>query len=123
MERKKLNREIGALGEESAERFLRKEGYRVLARNYRCKAGEIDIIAEDRGTIVFVEVKTRSPRAKLAPEEAVDAAKREHLRRAAKFYLASYREPSPTRFDIVSVWLDARDAVTEIRLDTDAFHG
>lgn len=119
--RKKLNRQIGNLGEDAAAAFVCAQGYRILARNYRCRAGEIDIIAEHHGEIVFVEVKTRSPRANLPPAEAVDEQKRQRIRRAAKFYLAAWRQPSPKRFDIVSVWLDEHDAVTHIQLHPGAF--
>ena len=69
----------------------------------------------ERGTIVFVEVKTRSPRAWQPPEAAVDADKRRRLRAAAKCYLGQYRKPSPCRLDIVSVDLDGDDRVVEIR--------
>lgn len=119
--RKQQNRAIGALGEDVAERELRRRGYRILQRNYRCRAGEIDIIAEHEGCIVFVEVKTRSPRAYLPPEEAVDEEKQNRIRRTAKCYLAPYRNPSPSRFDTVCIDLDEHDEVTAIRLHPAAF--
>lgn len=119
--RKRLNRQIGDLGEQAATAFLRAQGYRILERNYRCRCGEIDIIAEDHGEIVFVEVKTRSPRAYLPPADAVDEQKRQRIRKAASFYLSSFRDPSPRRFDIVSVLVDEHDAVTHIHLDPRAF--
>lgn len=119
--RKALNRQIGALGETAADEHLRRRGYRILCRNYRCAAGEIDIIAEHRDKLVFVEVKTRSPRAHLPPAEAVDEDKRDRVRKAAKYYLSSYRDPSPRRFDIVSVLLDSSDAVLSIEVEMNAF--
>ena len=119
--RKLLNRAIGAAGEDAAEAWLRREGFRILERNHRNPAGEIDIIAEHRGVVVFIEVKTRSPRAWQPPEAAVDADKRRRLRGAAKWYLGQYRNPSPCRFDIVSIDLDGADRVVEIRHFSAAF--
>lgn len=119
--RKTLNRVIGDLGEQAAADHLARKGYRLLARNYRCPAGEIDLIAEDRGTLAFVEVKTRSPRAFLPPADAVDEIKRSRIRAATKYYLGSFREPSPRRFDIVSVMLDETDRVVSIVHEAAAF--
>lgn len=119
--RKSLNRELGNRGEDAAVRELQRMGYRILARNYRCDAGEIDIIAEHRDVIVFVEVKARSPRALLPPEEAVDHNKRARIRNSAKFYLAPYRRPSPHRYDIVSVYLDEGDQVSRVEVHRAAF--
>src|SRR5262245_6498635 len=107
--RKTLNRAIGNLGEDLAVRELQRRNYRILERNFRCAAGEIDIIAEHDGHIAFVEVKARSPRALASPEEAVDDAKRKRIRNAAANYLLPYRQPSPSRFDIVAVLLDDQD--------------
>jgi putative endonuclease len=119
--RKRLNRELGAAGEAAAEAELRRRGWRILERNFRCPAGEIDIIAEDRGIVAFVEVKTRSPRAYLPPGEAVDSVKQTRIAAAAKYYLRRYRDPSPVRYDVVSVWLSERDVVERIELVTSAF--
>jgi putative endonuclease len=121
LKRKQRNKEIGALGERAATDFLRNEGYRVLQCNYLCKAGEIDIIAEENGVITFVEVKTRSPRAYLPPAEAVDDDKQNRIRKAAKFYLAAFRDIEAVRYDIVSVWLDDHDKVKNLELIRNAF--
>lgn len=118
-----MNRAIGCLGEDAAADFLAGQGYRILERNWRCPAGEIDIIAEHGGEIVFVEVKARSPRARFAPEEAVDWRKQRRLAAAAKYYLAPFRRPSPHRFDIVSVMLDEGDAVVQLEQKARAFDG
>ena len=119
--RKSQNKAIGDLGEDAAAEFLRNHGYRILERNHRNRAGEIDIIAEHRGHIVFVEVKTRSPRANRPAAEAVDEEKQDRIKRAARLYLAPYRNPSPSRFDIVSVLLDTNDAVQRIHHEEDAY--
>ncbi len=104
---------LGRRGEDIARRFLRRRGMRVLARNYRCPAGEADLIVLDPATraelgaetLAFVEVKTRASDAHVAPASAVDTAKRRHLRRIAAHYLAA--RPAARRyalrFDIVSI--------------------
>lgn len=113
--------DLGRRGEEVACQFLRKEGYRILTRNYRCPAGEIDIIAEHNDTIRFVEVKTRSHSGEFAPEDAVDLEKRRHLRRAARYYLKGFRNPSPSFFDIVSLIIRSDGNVELVELRRDAF--
>ncbi|MGI8906756.1 MAG: YraN family protein [Candidatus Sumerlaeaceae bacterium] len=119
--RKTLNRIIGDLGENAAVRHLQRSGYRILERNHRCPAGEIDIIAEDRGTLAFVEVKTRSPRALLPPVDAVDDDKQGRIRSSAAHFLGAYRHASPHRYDIVCVYLDGQDKVLKIELMREAF--
>ena len=119
--RKKMNRTLGNFGEDVAAKLLLRSGYRILERNYRCAAGEIDIIAEHRGKIAFVEVKTRSPRAFLPPAEAVDQEKQRRIKNSAAVYLSGYRQASPHRYDIVAVYLDERDCVAKIELMQAAF--
>jgi putative endonuclease len=111
---------LGQRGENVAARFLRDQGYKIIARNFRCDLGEIDIIARDKTALVFVEVKTRSyddP----TPEEQVNTDKRHQLTKAAKFYLSRYGTPQPpARFDVVAiVWPTGREP--QIRHTTDAF--
>lgn len=102
---------LGRQGEDLARRLLRRRGMKILARNYRCAAGEIDLIALDESTrasgaetIAFVEVKTRSSDRHTDPEAAVDAEKRRHMKKAAETYLAR-RDAGGlnVRFDIVAV--------------------
>jgi putative endonuclease len=119
--RKTLNRALGEAAEQAVATLLQAQGWRILERNYRCRAGEIDIIAEDHGQIVFVEVKGRSPRAWQRPAEAVDDTKQKRLIAAARVYLARYREPSPHRFDIASVHLDDHDRIGHIQIEHAAF--
>ena len=91
-------------GEALAALFLRLKGYRIEARNWRCTLGEIDIIALDRDTLVFVEVKTRAGRSAGSPEEAVTPAKQRRLALLAQAYLGARRdETPPCRFDVVAV--------------------
>ena len=77
----------GAAGEVLAARFLREKGYQILTSNYRCRLGEVDIIARDGSYIAFVEVKTRRSDGMYAPREAVTAAKQQRLIRTAALYV------------------------------------
>ena len=103
---------LGGRGENVAARFLRDLGYKVLIRNYKTQVGEIDIIARDGNTIVFVEVKTRVGE-DVAPEEQVNDPKRHQITKAAKHYMARYGTPQPpARFDVIAiVWPPNRDPV------------
>ncbi|MBM3333895.1 YraN family protein [Candidatus Sumerlaeota bacterium] len=115
-------RQTGQTGEEIAARFLHRKGFRILERNYRCEVGEIDLIAEDRGSVVFVEVKTRKSLASGAPEEAVDREKRRKIIRAAQWYLQPWgRWPQRVRFDVVGIELDENDCPSDIRHTPAAF--
>ena len=95
---------LGSSGENEAAKHLRRVGYRIVARNYRCRAGEIDLIAIDEGTIVFVEVKTRRQNQAADPEVNVTYHKRCRISRAAKhFLMEKSAQGRPCRFDVVSV--------------------
>lgn len=99
-------RPIGGSGEDIAAAFLQDLGFRILTRNYRKRFGEIDIVAEEGDTLVFVEVKTRSSAAFGSPLEAVDARKQRRMARTALDYLSSRKEHGrPARFDVVAVRL------------------
>ena len=111
---------LGRRGERAAERYLRRIGYRIVARNFRAAGAEIDLVAIDGETLVFVEVKTRSSRAAGAPEEAVDERKQKQMRRAAEAFARRYRaDEIEMRFDIVAV--DASGKRLEIELLRNAF--
>jgi putative endonuclease len=98
------NISIGQQGESLACQYLSRHGYRIVARNYRTKQGEIDIVAEAQGTLVFVEVKTRRGHQCGHPFEAVTPAKWRQISKAALQYLAETgREGHPARFDVVAV--------------------
>ena len=95
-------------------------GCRILARNYRCRAGEIDVVAEDRGTVVFVEVKERRGESHGSAVEAVTAAKRRKVIRAARVYAATHGlSESPLRFDVVAI--DWGPEGPRVRHDAGAF--
>jgi putative endonuclease len=97
-------RETGRRGEEAAVRYLADRGFRILHRNWRCRLGELDIVAEDRGTIVFVEVRTRSTHGRFGTAaESVDFRKRRRLAALAQVYLAmAGRQHAPVRFDVIA---------------------
>ncbi len=112
---------LGRRGEETAGRHLISLGYRILERRYRTRAGEIDFIAREGETLVFVEVKARSSLACGRPSEAVDGRKRGRLARAASLYLARRGGPEvPCRFDVVEV-LQEPGAAPRVRLIRNAF--
>ena len=110
---------LGTKGEEMTARFLHKNGYTVLKRNYQCRYGEIDIIAEKDGIICFAEVKTRSEGQHFSPAEAVDKTKEENIRNAASAYISRCKITSDIRFDIIEVLLD--DKAYKIRHIRNAF--
>lgn len=98
-------RAVGTAYEEQAVLFLEKKGYQILKRNYRCRTGEIDIVARDGKYIVFVEVKYRKSHDLGSPEAAVDMRKQKVICRTALAYLASRGQgtDTPVRFDVVSI--------------------
>ncbi len=114
---------MGRRGEDLAHRFLRRQGYLIVARNYRLSAGdaEADIIAWDGDALAFVEVKSRSTEAFGPPERAIDAVKRAHLLRVAREYTRKSDTPwEKVRFDLVAVVLGEP---IEIRLFKSAWLG
>ena len=112
--------DFGREGEAAAEALLAAKGYAIVARNYRTRGGEVDLICRHGDTVVFVEVKTRAAGARGRPEEAVTPAKQGRIVRAASLFL-SERDwwGRPCRFDVVAVSrCDGRLAATHI---ADAF--
>lgn len=101
--------EIGKKGEDIAEKYLKINGYEIINRNYRCKSGEIDIIAKEKGEIVFIEVKTRTDLKCGYPAEAVDNTKKKHLYKVAEYFL--YRNNLLDifcRFDVIEIYLTGK---------------
>ena len=97
-------RAAGAAYEQKAADYLEERGCRILERNFRCRAGEIDLIAEDQGYLVFVEVKYRSDARAGYGGEAVDERKQKRIIRAAQWYLQKMQIPPehPCRFDVIT---------------------
>lgn len=95
---------LGRWGEAAAADFLRKKGYRIIGSGFRTRLGEIDLIAEDRHTLAFVEVKTRANDSFAPAMEAVNAAKRRRLIATAEFYLATHETSKQPRFDVIEVY-------------------
>ncbi len=97
---------LGKAGEDLAERYLKRQGYAVVERNYRCPLGEIDLIAVNKQAVVFVEVKTRRVDTSGAPLESVNAIKQRRLKRAALHYLNKHRlHDRDVQFDVVGISL------------------
>ena len=111
---------LGSEGEEVAVRFLKKKRYGIIARNYKTPIGEIDIIAKDGDTIVFVEVKTRANDIFGYPFEAVNQNKRRKLKNLALLYLKKQRKELPVRFDVISIFC-GQDGRKELEHIIDAF--
>lgn len=111
---------LGKSGEKTAIEYLRDKGYRILEKNYKSKLGELDIVASDKNTICFVEVKTRSTQDKGDPLEAITKTKQLKLSRLALSYLKlKHLLDKPARFDVVSIY--DQGAGPEIRLIKNAF--
>ena len=94
----------GAWGEERAAKYLKKQGYRILERNYSCRFGEIDLIVSDRAYLVFVEVKLRKSDAFARAAEFVDYHKQNRLRMAAELWLSQHETELQPRFDVVEIY-------------------
>jgi len=110
----------GQAGEDLACAYLQQKGLRILERNFRCRAGEIDIIARDGATVVFVEVKERTGRSHGAAIEAVTPTKRARVVRAARLYAAQRAlSESALRFDVVAI--DQGPDGPEVRHESGAF--
>lgn len=107
---------LGKEGERVAERYLQKKGYMLVERNYRCPAGELDLIVLDRRVVVFVEVKTRTGLGFGSPLEAVEFRKQRKMIQVAQFFLAEKRlQQRDARFDVIGVsWLGREPVVEHI---------
>ncbi len=106
---------MGKWGEGHARRYLEGKGYTVLATNYRCRWGEVDIVAQHGGELAFIEVRTRRGAAFGTPEESVTAAKSRRLIATAEDYLQTHDlEQCQWRVDLVSIRLDAAGKLLEV---------
>jgi|CXWL01.1.fsa_nt_gi putative endonuclease len=115
-------KKLGAQGEKLAADHLARSGYRILARNYVCPAGEIDLICHGDGAIVFVEVKSLEHDRAGDPEERITPAKQRKIELAARHWLAEHRQPDCAyRFDAVSVIIPVDENPPRIRHIVEAF--
>ena len=116
-------REAGDRGEAMAAEYLRENGYEILASQFRCRFGEIDLIAEKDGVLLFVEVQLRTNLQYGAPREYVTVKKQEKLRAAALLYLSERELDVPARFVVAEVYTDVRHSAgkTRIRYIANAF--
>lgn len=113
---------LGRIGEEAAAHHLKRQGYRILARNYRTGFAEVDLIVRRGTTLVFVEVKTRSSLRFGAPAEAISMEKQRRLSKAALDYMLQHNlEGHEARFDVVSVLLDTAGGPVRIEVLENAF--
>ena len=120
MPHKKPTNTQGRRAEEVAAGYLEDKGFRILARNFRCRRGEIDIVAEEEDQIVFVEVRSLGPGATHLPEETVTPAKQRQVSRAALAYMqAQGLDDRAGRFDVVALEMGSDRVV--IRHIADAF--
>ena len=117
-------KDTGILGEKLAKDFLRKQGYRIWETNYRCPEGEVDLIAEDKDCLVFVEVRTRRSLEFGSPEESITPTKRERLRAIVSQYLQTHDNlPQLCRIDVVAIELDRKGKPSRIELIENAVEG
>jgi len=100
----KHNKILGNFGEDAACNHLKNKGYNIIKRNYRCRTGEVDIIAKNNNCLVFVEVKTRRNSEFGAPSEAVDYRKIQKIGRVVNYYLMSAKWDGDIRVDVVEVY-------------------
>ncbi len=112
---------VGRVGEDLACGYLQDQRFTIVDRNWRTRAGELDIVARREGLTVFVEVKARRGTAYGEPEEAVTPAKAHRIRGLAVEYLASHGGSALTRFDVISVVLDRDCELVELRHIPEAF--
>ena len=118
MTRERLD--LGKLGEDLALQRIRRMGYRCVTRNYRCALGEIDIVAKEGDTLVFVEIKTRKGKTLGFAKEAVDRRKRRQLSKVALAYMkANHCCDAKARFDVVAI--SFREGSVQIEVVRDAF--
>lgn len=115
-------KQLGKLAEELALRHLQRKGYKILAQNYRCRYGEIDIVALDGHTLVFVEVRAKRSADFGTPQESISRQKQRKIREVARFYLSNeLKRGSACRFDAVAVQFETDFKVKELEHIENAF--
>ena len=119
-EPRREKKDLGKKGEEKALRFLKKKGYRIIETNYVCRMGEMDLIAKEKDTLVFIEVKTRTSTMFGPPQLAVNSWKQRQLSKVALNFLKEKKlEDVKARFDVVAILLGQKGE--EIELIKNAF--
>lgn len=108
------NLEIGHLGEVIAKRYLQNKGYRIVEENYRTKYAEIDLIARDKGVLVFVEVRTRKDERFGSPEDSINRSKIRKLIRNAEAYVARKRYAKAYRIDAICIVFNKNEKASRI---------
>lgn len=112
----------GDRGEAETARFLRRRGYSLLESQWRCRFGELDLIARDRrGLLCFVEVKLRGNLSFGLPREYVDARKQERMRKAAACYMSTWELDEPARFDVAELFTDGTGKIVKLDYLENAF--
>ena len=110
-------REVGKHGEEAARKFLKKRGYRIRETGFRCRHGEIDIVAQKKDHLVFVEVRTKSNLDFGTPEESITQTKKERLIASALTYTTTHENLPPLwRIDVIAIELDDKGKTSRIEL-------
>ena len=108
--------ELGKTGEEIGTQYLINNGYKLIIRNFRCRQGEIDIIAKDKDEIVFIEVKTRRNTNYGYPIDAVDKRKQKHILNASKYYIYKNKlEKRKIRFDVIEIYKKDKFYINHIK--------
>lgn len=113
---------LGRTGEEYAAHYLQKRGFRIVERNFRCKLGELDIVARDGPCLVFTEVRTVAGNAFGSPQESITDKKKKKLRQVALFYV-KFRNVGdiPLRFDVVAITANASGSIIKLDHIVNAF--
>ena len=112
-----MSRSEGVWGEALVADYLREKGYKLAAHSYRCRFGEIDLIAWDKSVLCFVEVKTRSNTDMGLPREYVTPAKQRRLKKTALYYLCEKQLDCPARFDVAEVYADSPYSRENVRIE------
>ncbi len=120
----KNKKDIGDIGEEYAVKYLKKNKYKILTRNFSSKAGEIDIICRKKDTLIFVEVKARSTNNYGTPAEAVNYFKQKKIINCAKYYIMKHKiNDMFISFDVIEVFMDLNHKAIKINHIKNAFGG
>lgn len=113
---------IGQLGEKAAASFLQRKGYEIIARNWRCRSGEIDLVAQLNDVLIIVEVRTRRSTRHGTAVESIDRHKQNKLRSLALIYQQLERKQQRTvRFDVIAIQLNLDESIAELNHIENAF--